>query len=109
MTTETVNYINENSFIENLAAIKCSVCKEKQTNAIINRLINVPHVQKKWPALSCENVNRLVSVNCSVGKVMETYFYVIFSMCLTDMNKTSMTSETCLLFMLYVELGFTNT
>ncbi len=76
------------------------VCKEKQTNAIINRLINVPHVQKKWPALSCENVNRLVSVNCSVGKVMETYFYVIFSMCLTDMNKTSMTSETCLLFML---------
>ncbi len=38
LTTETVKYINENSFIENLAASKYSMCTERQTNPIINNI-----------------------------------------------------------------------
>ncbi len=36
LTTETVKYINENCFIENLAASKYSMWAQRQTNVIIN-------------------------------------------------------------------------
>ncbi len=32
LTTETVKYVKENSFIENLAALKYSMSTERQTN-----------------------------------------------------------------------------
>ncbi len=38
LTTETVKYINENSFLENLAASKQYVSTERQTNVIINNI-----------------------------------------------------------------------
>ncbi len=52
LTTETIKYINENSFIENLAASKYST--ERETNLIINnkctfcmfRRSELPCVQK---------------------------------------------------------------
>ncbi len=50
LTTETVQYINVNSFIENLAASKKQyVGTERETNAIKN-YIGYIHldVQKKW-------------------------------------------------------------
>ncbi len=55
LTTETVKYINENSFIENLAASKYTMWHREA-----NKKGNILHVQKKWAALSCENVNRFV-------------------------------------------------
>ncbi len=64
LTTETVKYINENCFIENLAASKYSVW---QTNVIINNKCTFCMFRRR-AALSCENVNRFVSVNCSMQR-----------------------------------------
>ncbi len=62
LATETVKYINDNSFIENLAASKYSMW-HREANKCNNKQYR--HVQKKC---SCENVNRFVSVNCSVQR-----------------------------------------
>ncbi len=61
LTTETVKYTNENSFIENLAASK--YCMWAQ----IGKQMYILHFQKR----NCpvyKNVNRFVSVNCSVQR-----------------------------------------
>ncbi len=73
LTTETVKYINENSFIENLAASKYTVCgTERQTNAIINNIgyvhfacseeVSCPVLQK------CLCQKMFVSIDCSVQR-----------------------------------------
>ncbi len=60
LTAETVKYINENSFIENLAASKYST--ERQTNVIIN---NIGYVH-----FACsEEVSCLVLQKCKQGSV----------------------------------------
>ncbi len=68
------------------------------------------HVQKKWAALSCKNVNIFVSVNCSVQR-KRSYWNLYFHVSNRHEQvlwKTSITFETCLIFMLYVDYGFNN-
>ncbi len=63
-------------------------------------------------ALSCINVNRFVSViaQCKEREVMGIwcFFFHVSNRHEQVLRKISMTFETCLLFMLYVENGFNN-
>ncbi len=66
LTTETVKYINENSFIDNLAASKYSMYSKCIT---VNVIINVHFAfSEEVSCPVCKNVNRFVSVNCSVQR-----------------------------------------
>ncbi len=68
LTIETEKYINENSFIENVAASKYSMWhREANKNVIINNNYKC-FLSRRRAALSCENVNRFVSVNYSVQR-----------------------------------------
>ncbi len=88
LTTETVKYINENSFIENLASSKYSIVgTERETNVIINNKCTFC-IFRRRAALSYKNVNRFVSVNCSVQRKRSNgNLAFLFFMCLIDMNK----------------------
>ncbi len=59
LTTETVKYINKNSFIENLAASKYNMWHREENKAIINNMY-ILHVQKKSCTV-CKKLNRFVS------------------------------------------------
>ncbi len=68
LTTETVKYTNENSFIENLASSKYSyVGKDRGTNVIINDKCTFCMFRRR-AALCAKMLNRFVSVNCSVQR-----------------------------------------
>ncbi len=68
LTTEIVKYINENSFIENLAASKYSMCTERQTNAIINNIeyVHIACSEESCPVL--QKCKQVVSVNYSMQR-----------------------------------------
>ncbi len=51
LTTETVKYINENCFIENLAASKYSMWHREGNKCNNKYYMSILHVQKKWAAL----------------------------------------------------------
>ncbi len=81
---------------------------ERQTNVIIN--VHFACSEEELPCVQkCKQVcvSKLLSVLQFNGNLT-----FIFFMCLIDMNKffekTSMTFETCLGFMLYVDYGFNN-
>ncbi len=64
LTTETVKYTNENSFIESLASSKYSyVGKDRETNVIIN-----VHFACSEEELPCVQKCKQVCVNCSVQR-----------------------------------------
>ncbi len=76
-------------------------------------LNNIGYVDFSWTAaLSCKNVNRFVSVNCSVQQreVMGTWYLFFHASNRHEqvLWKTYMSFETCLVFMLYVDYGFNN-
>ncbi len=61
---------------------------ERQTNAIINNIVYVYFAcseEVSWPVQ--KNVNRFVSVNCSVQRRRSNVPCISFFMCLTVMNK----------------------
>ncbi len=65
LTTETEKNIPMKSFIENLAASKYSIW-HREANKCNNKCTFCMFRRKA--VLSCENVNRFVSVNCSVQR-----------------------------------------
>ncbi len=88
LTTETIKYTNENSFIENLAASNTVCGTERQTNVIINNKCTFCMFRRR-AALSWK-CKRFVSVNCSVQRKRSNRnleFLYSFFMCLIDMNK----------------------
>ncbi len=62
--------------------------------------------------LSCKNVNSFVSVNCSVQRKRSNenlvFLFHVSNRHEQVLWKTSITFETCLVFMLYVDYGFNN-
>ncbi len=83
LTIETVKYINENGFIENLASSKYSMwhreankCNNKQYRLCIFCMFRRSEVP--CPA---KNVNRVVSVNCSVQRKRSNGNLVFLSSC----------------------------
>ena len=89
LTTETVKYTNENSFIENLASSKWAQ-RETNYNVTINNKCRPTFSIFRRAALSCKNLNMFVLVNCSVQRKRSNgnlVFLCSFYMCLIDMNK----------------------